>query len=154
MLGPQLALTQIESMNQVIEEGRAPRRFNTVLLSAAAAAAVILPILGIYTGMAFSVTLRSQEIAIRMALGEQRGAVLRLILASGAKLGLAGCAIGLFGTILATGLLRSLLFQVQPLDLPIIGIACLGLFALALSATAIPANRAASIDPVKAMRVE
>jgi len=153
-LDPQLALKQIESMNQVIDEGRAPRRFNTILLSGAAGAAVILAILGIYSVMAFSVTLRTQEIAIRLALGAQRRAVLRLILASGAKLGLAGCAIGLVGTVLATGLLRSLLFQVQPLDPPIIVVACLGLFGMAMLATAIPARRAASIDPVKAMRVD
>jgi ABC-type lipoprotein release transport system permease subunit len=104
--------------------------------------------------MAFSVTLRTQEIAIRLALGAQRRVVLRLILASGAKLGLSGCVIGLVGTVLATGLLRSLLFQVQPLDPPIIVVACLGLFGMAMLATAIPARRAASIDPVKAMRVD
>lgn len=149
---PQLALTQVESMDHVIEEGRAPRRFNTVLLSAAAAAAVILAALGIYSVMAFSVTLRMQEIAIRLALGAQRGTILRLILRSGAWLGLAGCGIGVVGALLASGLLRSLLFQVEPLDPIVILLATLSIFALAMAATAIPARRAASVDPVKALR--
>ena len=93
-IDPQLPLTQVESMDPVVAEGQASRRFNTALISAFAAAAVLLALLGIYSVIAFSTALRTQEMAIRLALGSQRAAVMRLILVSGAKLGLVGCVIG------------------------------------------------------------
>ena len=108
--------TQVESMDRVVEEGQASRRFNTALISAFAGAAVLLAVLGIYSVIAFSTALRTQEMAIRLALGSQRSSVMRLILVSGAKLGVAGCAIGAIAAVFATRLLRSLLFQVDPLD--------------------------------------
>ena len=93
-IDPQLPLTQVESMDRVVAEGQASRRFNTALISVFAGAAVLLALLGIYSVIAFSTALRTQEMAIRLALGSQRSGVMRLILASGAKLGLAGCVIG------------------------------------------------------------
>ena len=85
-IDPQLALTQVESMDQVVSEGQAPRRFNTALISSFAAAAVLLALLGIYGVIAFSAALRTQEMAIRLALGAQRAGVMRLVLVSGANL--------------------------------------------------------------------
>src|SRR6202035_2364950 len=111
-IDPQLPLTQVESMERVVEEGQAPRRFNTALISCFAAAAVLLALLGIYSVIAFSAALRTQEMAIRLALGSQRSSVLRLILLSAAKLGLIGCGIGAVVAVFATRLLRSFLFQV------------------------------------------
>ena len=89
-IDPQLPLTQIQSMDRVVSEGQAPRRFNAALISCFAASAMLLAILGIYSVIAFSAALRTQEMAIRLALGSQRSSVMRLILFSGAKLGLAG----------------------------------------------------------------
>ncbi len=153
-IDPQLPLTQVESMDHVIAEGQASRRFNTALISAFASAAVLLALLGIYSVIAFSTALRTQEMAIRLALGEQRSSVMRLILVSGAKLGLAGCAIGAIAAVFATRLLRSLLFQVDALDPVILVFATVAIFLLALAASVIPARRAASVDPVEALRSE
>jgi hypothetical protein len=137
-IDPQLPLTQVESMDRVVSEGQAPRRFNTALISAFAGAAVLLAVLGIYSVIAFSTALRSQEMAIRLALGSQRSSVMRLILVSGAKLGLAGCGIGAIAAVFATRLLRSLLFQVDALDPAVLVLATLSLFLLALVASIIP----------------
>jgi putative ABC transport system permease protein len=149
---PQLPLTDVESMDRVIAEGQAPRRFNTALISAFAGAALLLAILGIYSVIAFSAALRTQEMAIRMALGSQRSGVMRLILVSGAKLGLAGCAIGTVAAVFTSQLLRSMLFQVEPVDSAVIALAAVSIFLLALAASVIPARRAALIEPMQALR--
>ena len=153
-IDPQLPLTQIEPMDRVVAEGQAPRRFNAALISSFAGAAVLLAVLGIYSVIAFSAALRTQEMAIRLALGSQRGSVMRLILLSGAKLGLAGCVIGGVAAIFATRLLRTLLFQVDPLDPMVLAVAAVSIFALALLASLIPARRAASVEPMQALRME
>ena len=153
-IDPQLALTQVESMDQVVSEGEASRRFNTVLISSFAAAAVLLALLGIYSVIAFSAALRTHEMAIRLALGSQRSSIMRLVLVSGAKLGLAGCGIGALAAVFATRLLRSLLFEVNPLDPLVLISAALSIFLLALAASVVPARRAASIEPMQALRNE
>jgi putative ABC transport system permease protein len=111
-------------------------------------------VLGIYSVIAFSTALRSQEMAIRLALGSQRSSVVRLILVSGVKLGLAGCGIGAIAAIFATRLLRSLLFQVDALDPLILMGATASILLLALVASLIPAYRAAVIYPMEALRTE
>jgi predicted permease len=153
-IDPQLPLTQVESMEQVVAEGQASRRFNTVLISSFAAAAVLLALLGIYSVIAFSAALRTQEMAIRLALGSQRSSVMRLVLVSGAKLGLVGCGIGALAAVFATRLLRSMLFQVDPLDPVVLALAAASIFLLALAASLVPARRAASIEPMQALRAE
>jgi len=150
----QLPLTQLESMERVVDESQAPRRFNTVLISSFAAAAVLLALLGIYSVMAYSAAQRTQEMAIRMALGSQRSGVIRLILVSSARLGLLGCGIGALAAVFATRLIRSLLFEVDPLDPTVIVLAALVVFLLTLAASAIPAYRASSIEPTEALRSE
>jgi ABC-type antimicrobial peptide transport system permease subunit len=151
---PQLPLTQLESMERVVEEGQASRRFNTTLISAFAGVAALLAVLGIYSVVAFSATLRTHEMAIRLALGSQRSAVVRLIVVSGVKLGVAGSAIGIIAAIFATRLLRSFLFQVDSLDPVILVLAAFSILMLALAASVIPARRAASIEPLEALRSE
>jgi predicted permease len=153
-LDPQLPLTQVESMDQVVAEGQAPRRFNAALISCFAGAAVLLAVLGIYSVIAFSTALRRQELAIRLALGSQRSSVMRLIVVSGARLGIAGCLIGVVASFFATRLLRSMLFQVDPLDPVVLSLAAVSIFALALIASLIPARRAASIEPMQALRMD
>jgi hypothetical protein len=153
-IDPQLPLTQVESMDKVVGEGQAPQRFNTAVISSFAVAAVLLAVLGIYSVIAFSAALRTQEMAIRIALGSQRSTVMRLILLSGARLGLAGCGIGVVAAIFATRLLRSMLFEVDPLDPMVLALATVGIFALGLVASLIPARRAASIEPMQALRMD
>jgi predicted permease len=150
----QLPLTQVQTMEHAISDTEAPRRFNTALISSFAAAAVLLSILGIYSVIAFSVALRVQEIAIRMALGSQRGGIVRLVVASGAKLALLGCAIGLLGAAAASHLLGSFLFGVSALDPLVLTLAAVSVLILALAATLLPARRASSIDPMRALRAD
>jgi len=153
-MDPQLPLAQVETMEHAVSETEAPRRFNTAVISAFAIAAVLLAALGIYSVIAFSAALRQQEMAIRMALGSQRSGILRLIFVSAAKLGIAGCVIGLMGAAGASYLLRSLLFKVSPFDPLVLIMAAIFVMLLASLASLLPALRAASIQPMKALRTE
>jgi predicted permease len=153
-IDPQLPLTQVQTMEQAVSETEAPRRFNTVLISSFAFAAVLLAVLGIYSVIAFSVASREQEMAIRMALGSQRSGIMRLILISGAKLAAVGCVLGLVGATANSALLRSLLFGVSPFDPVVLTLAAAAVLLLAVIASTLPALRAASIDPMQALRGE
>jgi putative ABC transport system permease protein len=153
-IDPQLPLTNVESMDHVVSEGQAPRRFNTALISLFAGAAVLLALLGIYSVIAFTTALRTQEMAIRLALGSQRTSVMKLVLVAGAKLGLAGCVIGAIAAVFATRLLRSFLFEVDALDPVVLVLATVSILLIAVAASVIPAYRAASVEPVEALRAE
>ena len=153
-IDPQLPLTQMQAMTQALSDTEAPRRFNTFLISAFAVAAVLLAILGIYSVIAFSVALRTQEMAIRMALGSQRTGIIRLILISGAKLGAIGCALGIAGALASSRLLQSLLFGVSPFDPVTLSLAVVLILLLVLAASFVPARRAAAIHPMRALREE
>ena len=150
----QLPLTQVQSMEQAVAESEAPRRFNTVLISAFAIAAVLLAALGIYSVIAFSAALRVHEMAIRIALGSQRSGILGLVFRSAAKLAVVGCILGLVGAAAASHLLQSLLFGVSPFDPVVLALAAAFVLLLALVAALLPARRAASIDPMKALRAD
>jgi predicted permease len=149
---PLLALEQVEPMNAAIANVEAPRLFNTRLITAFAAGALLLAITGIYAVMAFSVSMRTQEIAVRMALGAQKAGIARLVLKSGAKLALLGCGAGVLGSIAASRLVSSFLFGVSATD-PLIYLAAVSVMILmALLASTLPALRAASADPIEALR--
>ncbi len=141
-------------MDSVVEEAQAPRRFSAALISSFAAAALLMALLGIYTVIAFSAALRTQEMAIRLALGSSRSGIVRLILISGARLALLGCGVGALAAFFATRLLRFLLFQVDPLDPAVIASAAAAILLLALAASALPAYRASAIEPIAALRAE
>ena len=151
-IDPLLPLQQVQSMTQVVSDVEAPRRFNTDLITVFALGALVLAITGIYAVVAFSISIRAQEIAIRMALGAQRGSIARLVLLSGAKLAIIGCAIGLIGSYAASQLVGTFLFEVSATDPLIYTASALIMIAVALLASALPATRAASSDPVKALR--
>jgi predicted permease len=153
-IDPLLPLTQVQTMEQVVSESESSRKFNTVLISSFAMAAVLLAVLGIYSVIAFSVASRVQEMAIRMTLGSQRSAIVQLILVSGAKLALIGCVIGLAGAAAASSLLRSMLFNVSPFDPLVLVAAAISVMTLAIVASALPALRAASVQPMQALRGE
>jgi predicted permease len=149
---PLLALQQLQPMSAVISNVEAPRRFNTDLITAFAAGALLLAITGIYAVVAFSVSLRAQEIAIRMALGAQRNRIARLVLISGARMALIGCGLGVLGSLAMSRMVSSFLFNVSATDPLVYMAAALTMMFLALVASAFPAMRAASAEPVDALR--
>ena len=153
-LDPQLPLTQLQTMEHAISDSEAPRRFNTVLISSFAGAALLLAILGIYSVIAFTVAMRMHEMAIRMALGSQRSNIVRLVMISGLKLAAAGGIIGLAGAIAASRLLKSFVFGVSTLDPLVLAAAAFMVLLLAMAASLLPARRAAATEPVKALRSE
>ncbi len=153
-LDPRLPLTQMQTMEHTLSDTEAPRRFNTLLISTFAAAALLLAILGIYSVIAFTMAQRAPEMAIRMALGSQRSEIRGLVLRSAAKLALIGCLIGLAGAAAASMLLRSFLFDVSPFDPLVLSLAALAILLLAIVASLLPAQRAAAVDPTLALRSE
>ncbi len=149
---PKLALQQVQAMQEAISNVEAPRRFNTDLITSFAAGALLLAITGIYAVVAFAVSMRTREIAIRMALGSQRAGIARLILFSATKLAFLGCVLGVLGSLAASRLVSSFLFEVTATDPLIFIAAVLIMMLMTLVASAIPARRAASADPINALR--
>jgi ABC-type antimicrobial peptide transport system permease subunit len=149
---PRLALDEVATMEEAMAGVEAPRRLNTDLMTSFAAAGLLLALTGIYAVVAFSVTLRSREIAIRMALGAQRGSIAQMVLLSGMKLALAGCAAGVLGSLAVSRLVGAFLFGVSATDPLVYAATIMTMLLISLFASAIPANRAASADPVEALR--
>jgi putative ABC transport system permease protein len=151
-IDPLLALEQVQPMTEAIANVEAPRRFNTGLISAFALGALLLALTGIYAVVAFSASLRTHEIAIRMALGAQRTRIAGLILSSAAKLALLGCTFGVLGSLAVSRIIKSLLFEVSATD-PLIYLAgALIMLITTLLASALPATHAASVDPIVSLR--
>lgn len=153
-IDPLLPLSQVQTMEEVVALSEATRRFNTIVIASFALAAVLLAVLGIYSIIAFSVASRVQEMAIRMALGSQRSDIMRLVVISGLKLAAIGCVLGLAGAAAVSSLLRSFLFNVSPFDPVVMGLTAAAVFALAIAASALPARRAAAVNPIEALRGE
>jgi len=151
-IDPLLPLQHVQPMDSVISNVEAPRRLNTDLITVFAAGALLLATTGIYAVLAFSVSMRRHEIAVRMALGAQPGNIARLILSSGVKFALLGCGLGVLGSLAVSRLVRSFLFAVSATD-PIIYLTCVVIMLLmALLASMLPATRAASEDPLEVLR--
>ena len=153
-LDPRLAVSDVRTMEEVVAATETPRRFNTGILTAFATIALSLAALGIYGVLAYSVTEREREIAIRMALGASRRSVLGGTLRNALALASVGIAIGLAACVGLTRFLSSLLYGVKPLDAWAILGAALMLAICAAAAGLIPARRAASVDPMRALRTE
>lgn len=147
-------VAQLFTMPQLVTRSVAPQRFNMLLFALFAGVALLLAMVGIYGVMAYSVTQRTPEIGLRMALGAQTKDVLRLVLGQGLKLASLGVGVGLVTALVLTRWMRTLLFAVQPGDPLTFAAVALSLMAVALLACWIPARRAARVDPMIALREE
>jgi len=151
---PDQAVSGVETMDTVYSDSVARPRFQLVLLLVFAGIAVLLATIGVYGVVSYSVSQRTQEIGIRVALGARSGDVSRLVLREGLLLGGLGVGVGLAAALASTRVLRSLLFEVAPTDPVTLGaVACL-LLAVALAAALWPARRATKVDPMVALRYE
>ena len=149
-----MPISNVKSMDDLLESSLGQRRLSMILLGAFSAIAMLLASIGIYGVLAYTVTQRSRELGIRMALGAARGRVLGLVIRQGMTLAMIGIVIGLVGAFALTRLLGSQLYSVTPTDpATFVGVSLL-LAMIALVATLVPALRATRVDPVVALREE
>jgi putative ABC transport system permease protein len=147
-------LRNLRTMDEVIATSISPQRFHMLLLALFGGLGLVLSAVGIYGVMAYTVSQRTREIGIRMALGAQIKDVVQMVLSHGMKLTLIGVILGLGGAFALTRVLETLLFEVKPVDLTTFAIVALALIAVALMACYIPARRATKVDPIKTLRYE
>ena len=148
------ALTNVETMEQVLRKSMSSRRFNMTLLLTFAGVALMLAAVGVYGVMNYTVTLRRRELGIRMALGAQKTDVLRLVVGQGLTLTLIGVAAGLLAAYGLTRLMASLLYGVTATDYLTFGSVSVVLIAVGLAASYVPARRATKVNPTIALRAE
>ena len=153
-IDPDLPLTNIATMEDRLSNAVAQPRFRTTLIALFAAVALILACVGIYGVISYSVTLRTHEIGIRMALGAQTGDVLAMVIRQAIVLAIIGVALGLSASYALTSLMSKLLFGVQPTDPATFVLTAAILTITALLASYLPARRATKIDPLEALRYE
>jgi predicted permease len=154
MIDKDLAIDDAKSMHQLLAESVSGRRFNMLLLIVFAVVALVLAVVGIYGVMSYSVTQRTHEIGIRVAIGAQSRDVFRMVIGEGMKLAMIGVAFGLVGAFGLTRLMTTMLFGVEATDpATFVSIAVL-LVVVALVACYIPGRRAAKVNPLVALRYE
>jgi predicted permease len=153
-IDPTVAIPELKSMDEQVDESVATDRFQTVVLTSFGGAALLLALLGVYGVMAYSVSLRQQEFGIRIALGSGKPALMKLVLGQAAYPVLLGAGAGLAAALLAVRWVHSLLYQTPVLDPVSIAGSLLLLLAAAALAAMLPARRAASTDPMRALRTE
>jgi putative ABC transport system permease protein len=151
---PDQPVTEVRMLEEAAGELVAQSRLVMALLVAFAGAALILAASGVYGVLSYSIAQRTREIGLRVALGADRGRVMRLVMAGGVRPAALGIALGISGALLASGLLRDLLFGVRATDAVTFGAATLVLAAAALLACWVPARRALRVDPAVALRCE
>jgi putative ABC transport system permease protein len=141
-------------LTTIVNDSIAQRRFSMLLLAAFAGIALFLAAVGLYGVVAYAVSQRTQEIGLRMAIGAQRGQVMRMIVGGGMKMALIGLAIGIASALGLSNLVSTMLFQVTPFDLTSYLGTSLVLLAVAALACFVPARRAMEVDPIVALREE
>jgi putative ABC transport system permease protein len=150
-LDPELPFYGVKTLEQLMSESLTGRRTPTMLAVAFGAVALFLATIGIYGVLAYQVTQRRREMGIRLALGSDAGGIFRLILREGALLLAAGFAAGLIGAFALRDTITAQLYDVQPMDPVVVTLMAAILAAVGLLACAIPARRAAKIDPLIAL---
>ena len=153
-IDPALAVYDVKTLEQALQEGISPRRFNLLLLGAFALCALALAIIGVYGVMAYSVAERTREFGVRMALGAGRAQVVSMIVREAATAAMAGIGAGLTAAWGLTRLMTSLLYEVDAADPEVFAAVAMALGVTALAACLGPALRAASIDPAISLRYE
>jgi putative ABC transport system permease protein len=151
-IDPAQPVAQIRTMDAIVRETFARQRFSALLLGGFSLVSLLLAAVGIYGVLAYSVTERTREIGVRVALGAEPARIVVLILSNGMRVVLAGAAAGLCGALALTGLLKSLLFGVKPHDAVTLAAVVAVLIVVALVAAWLPARRAAHLAPVDALR--
>jgi ABC-type antimicrobial peptide transport system permease subunit len=141
-------------MGELVERSLARTSFTLVMLGIAGAVALLLGAVGIYGVISYTVSQRTREIGVRMALGAERADVRRMVVGQGMLLTGVGLAVGLVAAFALSRLMASLLYGVEPVDLPTYAVVALALTAVATLATWLPARRASSVDPLQALRAE
>jgi putative ABC transport system permease protein len=149
-----LAVAQVESLQGLLDRASAQMAFTMVLLAMAAAVSMVLGVIGIYGVMSYIVSQRTSEIGVRLALGAEPGRISRQILRQGALVTMAGIAAGAAVALAGGGLIASVLYGVSPRDPAVFAITALTLLLVALAACWLPARRAATLNPVDALRPE
>ena len=147
-------MSRTDPIRVLISETLARPRFNMLLLGVFAGTAMLLAAIGIYGVLAYSVTQRTREIGIRMALGAQQQTLTGMFVRHGLALTGIGVACGLAVAIVVMRLMSSLLFKVSPVDPVAYGAASIGLVATAFLASYLPSRRVSTVDPVEALRAE
>jgi putative ABC transport system permease protein len=148
------AISNVNTMDQLVAQSVAQRRFGMFLVSVFAALALVLAVVGIYGVVSYSVAQRTNEIGVRMALGASTTDVLKMVLKNGMSLALIGVGVGLAGAFAVTRLMIAVLFDVKPTDLATFATVAVGLILVALLACYVPARRAMKVDPLVALRCE
>jgi len=151
-LDPNRPIDHVQTLEEIRDETIAPQRLNATLIGLFAALALAIATVGVAGVLAFSVSQRTNELGIRLALGAEPGAILRMILGEGAAMALVGLAIGGAAAVPLSGLLSGLLFGVEPADPPTIAVSAVLLVVVALVAAWLPARRATAVDPISALR--
>jgi putative ABC transport system permease protein len=153
-IDPNQPIYDVKTLDQRVADSVAVTRSLMFLFGTFALLALVLAAVGIYGIISYSVSQRTHEIGIRMALGAQRAHVLKLIVRNGIALAITGIAIGIGGALALTRFLKTLLFGVTPTDSPTFIAVSIGLFVIAVAACLIPARRATKVDPLVALRYE
>jgi putative ABC transport system permease protein len=153
-LDPNRPIDHVQTLGEIRDETIAPQRLNATLIGLFAALALAIATVGVAGVLSFSVSQRTNELGIRVALGAKRSTILRMILGEGAAMALIGLAIGGAAAIPLSSFLNGLLFGIEPADPPTIAMAAILLLFVALAAAWVPARRATAIDPITALRGE
>ncbi|MGH9409198.1 MAG: ABC transporter permease [Vicinamibacterales bacterium] len=153
-IDPAVVVWRMQWMDDLLDEYLAPRRLSMLLVEGFAVVALGLALLGIYGVMSYTVSQRTQEIGVRMALGARPGAIHSMVVRDGMRLAVIGLAVGFGAALMITRLAQSLLFDVSPTDPLACATTAVGVFVVALVACYLPARRAARVDPLVAMRAE